>query len=93
MLYNPKWEIKTQPSLEGFIAWLETKNPDETYHWPRGTECAVGQYATSIGKIEEFLIRKNECWRRLNRIAMPEEFHDDTFGCCLARAHAAMTAQ
>ena len=47
MLYNPKWS--TTPSLDGFIAWLETKDPSETYNWGNCNECAAGQYAKAIG--------------------------------------------
>lgn len=51
MLNNPNWDkpIKTEPSLEGFIAWLETKPPEEEYNWRNDKECAVGQYAQSLG--------------------------------------------
>ena len=34
MLYDPKWEVKTkEPSVEGLIAWLETKNPKQKYDY------------------------------------------------------------
>lgn len=48
MLYNPLWN--TEPSLEGLIAWLETKPPETTYNFMtcRGT-CLYGQYMTAIG--------------------------------------------
>lgn len=53
MLYDPKWEVKTKAdpfSLEGLIAWLETKNPDEQYdYWDRSGGCLLGQYVKSLG--------------------------------------------
>jgi hypothetical protein len=47
MLFNPTW-AKT-PSLEGFIAWLETKDPEERYDWLSFSTCACGQYMRSLG--------------------------------------------
>ena len=46
MLFNPTW-AKT-PSLEGFIAWLETKDPEERYDWLSFNTCACGQYLRSL---------------------------------------------
>lgn len=55
MLYDPKWE-KSQPdlvykgvSLRGLIAWLETKNPEETYCFLISSNCLVTQYAKAVG--------------------------------------------
>ncbi len=49
MLYNTKWD---QPSLSGFIAWLETQDPERPYsYWPCPT-CAIGQYLRAIGTDE-----------------------------------------
>ena len=47
MLFNPTW-AKTL-SLEGFIAWLETKDPEERYDWLSFNTCACGQYLRSLG--------------------------------------------
>jgi hypothetical protein len=48
MLYDPKWS--KAPSLDGFIAWLETKNPNKRYDWDnRAGNCAVGQYLRYCG--------------------------------------------
>jgi hypothetical protein len=50
MLYDPKWEVKAKPSLAGFIAWLETKDPKARYNYMDCTGlCPVDQYFTSIG--------------------------------------------
>lgn len=62
MLYDPKWEknseTKPHPSLEGLIAWLETKNPSERYDWSNCEgRCLIGQYGASLGL----------SWREINR--------------------------
>ncbi len=46
MLYNKDWDKKPKvPSLEDFIGWLETKNPEETYDYRDKTGmCCMGQY-------------------------------------------------
>jgi hypothetical protein len=46
MLARTQW---TKPSLDDFIAWLETKPPGEGYNWVQPRECACAQYAASIG--------------------------------------------
>ena len=37
------------PSLDGFIVWLETKNPDELFNLLEPCDCAFGQYYQSLG--------------------------------------------
>lgn len=52
MLYDPKWEapVETKPSLQGFIGWLETKNPKERYRfWECNGRCLLGQYMAYAG--------------------------------------------
>lgn len=49
MLYDPKWEQKTdrvyeRVSLRAFIHWLEQQDPDKTYDYARPTECAVAVF-------------------------------------------------
>lgn len=52
MLFNPQWKdwpvTRTAPTLDEFIAWLETKNPDETYRYFDPKVCAVGQFHASM---------------------------------------------
>jgi hypothetical protein len=38
-----------QPSLQGFIAWLETQDPEQQYQWSCSGECACAQYARHLG--------------------------------------------
>jgi hypothetical protein len=84
MLYNPKWEVKTKkPSLAGFIAWLETKNPKERYNYMNVEGlCPVDQYFSSIGigvDTWEDSSFPREQWGELNDLA-----HDHrTFGTLL----------
>jgi hypothetical protein len=87
-------EVQTQePSLRGFISWLETKNPNEEYYWASGKSCAAGQYAASLGIHQEFLDRtdggKNHgIWSLLSMAAYPREEKSltGTFGAALEGA-------
>ena len=51
MLFRPQWEAKTDPlTMEGLIAWLETKPADETYDYENcHGDCLYGQYVASHG--------------------------------------------
>jgi hypothetical protein len=53
MLYDKRWDQETKtktPSLDGLIAWLETKDPSEKYDWGNcDGACLVHQYLTSCG--------------------------------------------
>jgi hypothetical protein len=86
MLARTQW---TKPSLEDFIAWLESKDPNESYNWIHASTCACGQYATSIG-IVDWLTFENGPFSLLNSLAKPPPTPDvdyvDTFGNLLSRA-------
>ena len=46
MLYDPKWGI----SLDSFISWLGTKNPETQYDFmAAGGNCLLGQYMAAKG--------------------------------------------
>ncbi len=95
MLYDPRWEQQTKtPSLAGMIAWLETKNPNETYSWScKDGACLIEQYGLSLGiEMSEMIdggpgesiydkLTTSEC------IAL-ERPH--TFGAALTRARGAL---
>jgi hypothetical protein len=51
MLYDPKWEAKSEPlSLEGLISWLEKQPADQRYNFfDCEGECLFGQYMRAIG--------------------------------------------
>lgn len=45
----------SNPSRYDFTAWLETKNPDETYRFADSCgNCLMGQYMTSKGETWSF---------------------------------------
>lgn len=49
MLYDPKWEAKTDPfTLEGLIAWLEQQPAKEAYEFCRWDNCLIAQWLRGI---------------------------------------------
>jgi hypothetical protein len=88
MLFDPKLQ---KPTLAGFISWLETKDPNETYIWIDYKECACGQYMAALGIFSSDWVRSPGVLGKLNRLAMPRQFAiSDTFGNLLARARTAL---
>lgn len=101
MLYDPKWERKTDRvfggvSLQALIAWLETKPSDEKYDYGTPTQCAIAQYLQSRGYSEmesviDFGLDPQPCdegyW--LERIMNATPY---TFGGALERARRAAAA-
>jgi hypothetical protein len=88
MLFDPKWETKTDTwAMPSFVAWLENQPPEKTYNWLdcRGA-CLISQYMTANGIewYDEGLL--------LYSSHVPEEFktvavrHPRTFGAALHRA-------
>lgn len=50
MLYDPKWEVKTDPfTLESLIAWLEKQPDSERYDYTCNGHCLMAQYFTAMG--------------------------------------------
>lgn len=54
MLYNPKWEKKTETTadpflLESLIAWLEMRPATEIYNYFCNGHCLLAQYFTAHG--------------------------------------------
>jgi hypothetical protein len=78
MLARDQW---TKPSLEDFIAWLETKLRNEKYNWHDNRVCPCGQYAASIGE-KDWTNNMNNMWRTLNSLAYSQP---RTYGGLLAR--------
>lgn len=84
MLYNPNW-TPAEPTLAGMVAWLETKDPSETYNWAdcQG-QCLVDQYAATVGwSISNMSVSQYDALD--NGIAYARPW---TFGAALARAKA-----
>jgi hypothetical protein len=52
MLYDPKWEKKTEIkpyTIESLIAWLETQDPERAYdYWCGDGSCLLDTYVSSI---------------------------------------------
>ena len=77
--------------LPGFVQWLERKDPNERYEWPRSEICACGQYAKEIG-VNDWVNKPG--WTELNLLAHGDsclgESRPDawTFGKLLDRARA-----
>lgn len=96
MLYDPKWEVKSDPlSLESFIAWLEMQPADRTYHFIEPDRCALGQYFQErCGTWENSSLATtadpNSPLGRLYEVAIPMPSNDKTFGGALKRARAAL---
>lgn len=98
-------EVKTLPyTLEGFIAWLETKDPDERYDWMCVDGCAVGQFRAALGisskhiKREKPIICLDEAFASVGEywhVAFGPPTAENpsvnwTFGKCLERARQAL---
>ncbi len=94
MLYDPKWERKTQANpldLCEFIAWLEGQEPSAPYdYWDREGNCLVGQYMRHCGLDWSDPIARTSLMVAFNRIASDGGYRDYTFGGALKRARAAL---
>jgi hypothetical protein len=99
MFYDP--DCSRVSLLDQWIAWLETKDPDEYYDWysvgARG--CACGQfYGSAEWATRSGIDVRSGNWSLLNKIARGEPRDDCvhrfcdrgnwTFGKCLERAKA-----
>lgn len=82
--------VKQNPSLEGFVAWLETKDPNEAYNYLAPHVCACGQYSLFLG---EFWIPSNAGPKQIDRVYRDLNVLSAggpwTFGALLARARRA----
>ena len=81
-----------EPTLPGFVAWLERKDPNERYEWPKAEICACGQYAKEVMGQSDWIGRDG--FSELNMLARgPLELtawetapsHNWTFGKLLER--------
>jgi hypothetical protein len=99
MLYDPKWEVKTDPySLAGMIAWLEQQPAEQEYKWANCEDCLVGQYLSAVlGPPADYaeVSRRHGKFMRENPIAFRRGLalaNPHTFGAALERARAALIA-
>jgi hypothetical protein len=95
MLYDPKWEkpeVKADPfTLESLIAWLETKDPSETYNWHDcNGRCLLAQY---VSERDLITTRWESAYMKISpsiryKVAEPLP---NTFGAALERARKHLT--
>ncbi len=87
MLYDPKWEQNTKtPSLAGFIAWLETQDPNTKYKFIDPTRCAVARYLRAIGAKKTTYSCVDDVIPNVERLVLFPEVVS-TYGAVLERAH------
>lgn len=82
MLYDPKWEVKTDPmSLTILIAWLEMQQADAKYCYEDNGACLLSRYFTAHGI-------KNICMytdgfihgpKPVVNVGLPKAVHDPSF--------------
>jgi hypothetical protein len=103
MLYDPKWEQKTETKanpfkLETLIAWLEKQPADEGYEYDCNGHCLLAQYFTAMGFTHVYVgstgfyhgddSERAEMPRAFDKIAVKSP---STFGAALERARAALS--
>jgi len=70
-----------QPSLEGFVSWLDKQPSDKTYPYYPSSVCAVGAYRKSLGLYAHSDWDKTRWDMEDIAARIPR-----TFGACAARA-------
>jgi hypothetical protein len=53
MLHDPKKVLDKSLTLEGFLSYVETRNPRTPYHWSEQDKCACTQWLIAIGQISQ----------------------------------------
>jgi hypothetical protein len=90
MLFDPKW---SKNDLASFVAWLETKDPNEKYVFEDHNNCALGQYSRHIGvRPPEAINRAGEDWG-VGFYGALAILKRETFGECLRYARAALAGK
>ncbi len=98
--------VPAEPSLAGFVAWLETKNPAEEYRYSNPQTCAVGKYFESLGIIPKYFeslgiipsVRAHspyqEAWARVGWVHLNPlaSPQPHSYGALLTRAKAELAA-
>lgn len=94
MLFNTKWEVKSDPfSLENLIAWLERQPAEKHYNWDLADSCLLGQWCASNG-LQGVDARDKSLelgqWDNGNEVFAEialGDLNSCTFGAALKRAH------
>lgn len=97
MLYNPKWKAPKPDvnSFDGLIAWLTSKDPDESYDYYDHRKCMCAQYYRAQGYWFVWMGASHFIHALHKRVDLPEGFNcvaygnsfGHTFGAALARAY------
>ena len=58
MLHNPQNDLRTIYSVDNFVAWLETRDPNEKYTYISCNDCLIHRYFTAMG------LSVNRVWAR-----------------------------
>ncbi len=104
MLHNPNWNKPANNiSMDDFIGWLETKDPNETYDYHNKCGmCCIGQYMAARGiawpKNRWEILYKEVCakifgrWYGDSQFVLVGSLHNrsenQTFGAVLSRTKA-----
>ena len=100
MLYDPKWEQRTNAfSLTSLIAWLERQDPVQEYCYSNTGECLLARYFSESGFNNVIMAARlfyhfPAVGSHYETVALPAHFNDiakgkvRTFGAALARARA-----
>lgn len=77
-------------NLTGFIAWLEARDPNETYVYADAKNCALGQYSRSIGCVPRQFVDRVAIEWGINQWALANALSNQpcTFGAALSRLRA-----
>jgi len=96
MLFDPKWkeaEVKAAPfgSLDHFIAWLETRDPAETYLWCSVSDCLLCRHGAEHGVTSHVnlyvAVHNKVCdMHRWADLVLAASGRDTTVGSALTRA-------
>jgi hypothetical protein len=103
MLYDPKWEVKTDPfTFESLIAWLERQPAQKEYCFMDNGGCLFFQYLEEMGVdvvgVGGASFRREADDRDGGRHPLPTgwpslaSLEPHTFGAALERARAALAS-
>ena len=68
-------KLTSEPSIPGFIEWLQRKDPNEKYDWTKASSCACGQYHLSLDEQNKpgCWIGTVPVWNELNSVARGDD--------------------
>lgn len=94
MLYDKRWDRQVTGlplwSIGDFIAFLETKDPTETFDFCQARTCAVAQYLQARG-VEEYSLDPSQIPGPIKAVVISGT--DETFGSALLSARYAAASR